>query len=70
MPSFLFSCRAFSLVSTIFPHKDALQLVEALCVNGADLIHFTPSGGLLRLLQAAHAKPSLDLDRFPQLAVR
>lgn len=56
------SCWAFSLVSISVAHKDALQLVEALCVNGADLMHFTLSGDPLRLLQATYAKPSPDLN--------
>lgn len=58
----LFSCWPFSLVSISVAHKDALQLVQALCVNGADLMHFTQSGGPLCLLQAIYAKPSPDLN--------
>lgn len=32
----LFGCWVFSVVFISVTHKDALQLVEALCVNGAD----------------------------------
>lgn len=33
---FAFSCWVFSQVSISVAHEDALQLGEALCVNGAD----------------------------------